>query len=338
MENNNFIVQTGVSESNGYVVNNFMKLATPDGKPIRIVIFNNDNLHPWFVGKDVGLALGYTENNYRTAIKDHVPLGETSSVSISDGTPGNPNMVIVSLQGVMLWAMRSHAINASVFVNWVINDVLLSINSVQGYLSPEMVLQLQSNPGIVDTYLAELITAREKEQAAQHKASLQLMYRMVDKETYPDKDREEKRQMIATMTPYANLGMAVYAPTACVTLNMLAKILHNATDENTADFGKPNVLLAILRRDGYLHKTYRNYNMPTQKSTNSNLMTVVYDECLKKFIPLVTPTGINYFLHLYVLNTINNGISDEDLIAAVKDPFEEHVPMEEISVIETVDK
>jgi len=75
MNNNtdNFVIQNGANPDNGFIVNKFLNMTTPDGKPIRLVIFNGDNLHPWFIGKDVGLALGYEEHAYRNAMLNHVP-------------------------------------------------------------------------------------------------------------------------------------------------------------------------------------------------------------------------------------------------------------------------
>ena len=93
--------------------------------------------HPWFIGKEIGLALGYTINTYRNGIKDNVPQEEIGTVSIghsaSDSTHlGSSTTTIISLPGVMYWAIRSHVSNADAFANWVIYDVLLSINNLQG--------------------------------------------------------------------------------------------------------------------------------------------------------------------------------------------------------------
>ena len=46
---------------------------------------------PWFVGKDVAEALGYS--NTRDALATHVSDEDKNTVVISDGKRGNPNPV-----------------------------------------------------------------------------------------------------------------------------------------------------------------------------------------------------------------------------------------------------
>lgn len=57
---------------------------------IRTMIFNQE---PWFVGVDVATALGYS--NPRDALVRHVDAEDKNTVTIRDGTPGNPNMTII---------------------------------------------------------------------------------------------------------------------------------------------------------------------------------------------------------------------------------------------------
>ena len=53
---------------------------------------------PWFVGKDVAEALGYT--NTRKALLDHVDVEDKNTVTIRDGNKGNPNQTIINESGV----------------------------------------------------------------------------------------------------------------------------------------------------------------------------------------------------------------------------------------------
>ena len=298
-------------------------------------IYNNIRINPidfngstWFLANEICAILGYS--NPRDAIAKHVKSIDKNTVAIRDGIPGNPNMTIISENGVYDLVFASHMPTAEAFKDYI-KTIITSVRQIGYYAEPEVMQQLDANPESVRD-----LNARAREIIANTKPR---MYFLVNSNRFLERGYEERGQQIAMMTPYANLGMMVYAPTACVTLNQLAKILHNATDENNADFGKVNSLLAILRHDGYLIKSLINYNMPTQKSTDNNLMVVVLNPLTRRFVPMVTPTGINYFLHHYIYNTIeDHAISDEEIMAMVGDPFEERVPTEEIPVIETVDK
>ena len=52
---------------------------------------------PWFVGKDVAEALGYS--NSRDALATHVMNEDKNTVVISDGKRGNPNQVVINESG-----------------------------------------------------------------------------------------------------------------------------------------------------------------------------------------------------------------------------------------------
>lgn len=62
---------------------------------------------PWFVAKDVTDLLGF--KNGPQAVKAHVLPGQTSSISIQDGTSGgNPNKTLISEPGLYRLIMRSN--------------------------------------------------------------------------------------------------------------------------------------------------------------------------------------------------------------------------------------
>ena len=62
---------------------------------IRTVTIDNE---PWFVGKDVAEALGYS--NTRDALATHVSEEDKNTVVISDGKRGNPNQVVINESGL----------------------------------------------------------------------------------------------------------------------------------------------------------------------------------------------------------------------------------------------
>jgi len=53
---------------------------------------------PYFVGKDVAEALGYS--NTRDALVTHVEPEDKNTVVISDGKRGNPNQTVINESGL----------------------------------------------------------------------------------------------------------------------------------------------------------------------------------------------------------------------------------------------
>jgi prophage antirepressor-like protein len=84
---------------------------------------------PWFVGKDVADVLGYS--NSRKAISDHCKAPDT--VTISDGTSGNPNMTIIPERDVYRLVMRSKLPAAEQFEEWIVAEVLPAIRKTGQY-------------------------------------------------------------------------------------------------------------------------------------------------------------------------------------------------------------
>lgn len=119
---------------------------------------------PWFVAADVCGILGYA--NGRAAVEQHVPERHRGSVAIHDGTPGNPNRATISESGLYRLVMRSNALNAEPFQDWVTESVLPEIRRTGGF------------KGLVPTSFAEALElaakqSRELEAAAAKVAELE---------------------------------------------------------------------------------------------------------------------------------------------------------------------
>lgn len=104
---------------------------------------------PWFVGTDVATAIGYS--NPRDALARHVDEEDKNTVVIHDGTPGNPNVVIINELGVYSLTSSSQLESAKKFKHWVTHDVLPSIRK-QGFYSM-----------LTDDKLIEVLTERTKQ-------------------------------------------------------------------------------------------------------------------------------------------------------------------------------
>ena len=107
----------------------------------QIKVFNNTefgeirsmtiNGEPWFVGKDIAAALGYS--NPRDAISKHVDDEDKISVAIRDGNKGNPNQVIVNESGMYSLILSSKLEGAKRFKRWVTSEILPSIRKTGAY-------------------------------------------------------------------------------------------------------------------------------------------------------------------------------------------------------------
>ena len=76
---------------------------------VRTVVVDGE---PWFVGKDVAEALGYS--NSRKALLDHVD-DEDKGVTNCDTLGGNQNLTIINESGVYALIFRSKLPNAKKF-------------------------------------------------------------------------------------------------------------------------------------------------------------------------------------------------------------------------------
>lgn len=98
---------------------------------VRTVTINGD---PWFVGKDVAEALGYS--NTRDALVTHVADEDKNTVVISDGKRGNPNQTVINESGLYALIFGSKLESAQRFKHWVTSEVLPAIRRTGGYQMP----------------------------------------------------------------------------------------------------------------------------------------------------------------------------------------------------------
>lgn len=92
---------------------------------------------PWFVGKEVATALGYT--NTRDALAKHVDSEDKNTVAICDGNKGNPNQTVINESGLYSLILSSKLPSAKQFKHWVTSEVLPSIRRTGSY-------RIQANP------------------------------------------------------------------------------------------------------------------------------------------------------------------------------------------------
>lgn len=102
---------------------------SPQFGQIRTVSINDE---PWFVGKDVALALGYS--NPREELKKHVDEEDKATVTIHDGRQTR-NVNAINESGLYSLILSSKLPEAKKFKRWVTSEVLPQIRRTGAYTS-----------------------------------------------------------------------------------------------------------------------------------------------------------------------------------------------------------
>lgn len=201
----------------------------------------DENGEPWFVAKDVCDVLELSNVGQALARLDD---DEKSSITLNDGTPGNPNKAIVSESGLYALVLASRKPEAHEFKRWVTHEVLPQIRKTGGYIHTTDVDDDM-------TILAKAV--------------------MIGQRTMEEQKRRiaEQSEHIKVLEPKARFADAVAASDGTCLIGELAKMLR----QNGLDIGQ-NRLFEILRQDGYLGKTGSNRNVPTQKAMDLGLFRI----------------------------------------------------------------
>ncbi|WP_262894582.1 BRO-N domain-containing protein [Phocaeicola massiliensis] len=99
-----------------------------------------------FCAKDVATALGYSDT--ADAIQRHCKSGKKVFCPHKNGM-GGTNMVYIPEKDVYRLIMRSNLPNAEQFQDWVCDEVLPSIRKHGGYLTPDKIEEVLSNPDTI---------------------------------------------------------------------------------------------------------------------------------------------------------------------------------------------
>lgn len=245
----------------------------PEFGKVRAVYVDGE---PWLVGKDVAVALGYS--NPRDALARHVDAEDRNTVAFHDGTSGNPNQTIINESGLYSLVLSSKLPGAKKFRRWVTAEVLPSIRKHGGYIAGQ-----------------ESITDEE------------LMARalLVADSKIKERDRliEQQSQQIEAMRPAQVFSAAVTASKQSCLIGELAKILK----QNGYPTGQ-NRLFDWLRSNGYLiRRQGTDYNMPTQRAMELGLfeiketaITHADGHTTVSRTPKVTGKGQQYFINKFL--------------------------------------
>lgn len=203
---------------------------------VRTVTIDNE---PWFVGKDVAMALGYAkpENAIATHVVDE---DKTSTLIQGSGSNYKSKTIIINESGLYALIFGSKLESAKRFKHWVTSEVLPSIRKHGVYAVDELL----QNPDMAIKAFTALKEEREK-----------------NKVLRADNERMKPKEIFAD---------AVAASHTAILIGDLAKLLK----QNGIETGQKR-LFAWLRENGYLIKRKgTDWNMPTQKSMEMGLFEV----------------------------------------------------------------
>lgn len=125
---NNSSTSTATTTTAAPEVTVFKNLVHPEFGELRTVEIDGE---PWFVGKDVAAALGYT--NSRDAIATHV-FADDKGVESIDTLGGRQKMTIINESGLYALVFGSRLKIAKEFKHWVTSEVLPSIRKNGAYI------------------------------------------------------------------------------------------------------------------------------------------------------------------------------------------------------------
>lgn len=214
---------------------------SPEFGQVRTVMVDGE---PWFVGKDVATALGYS--NPSNAVVTHVDDEDKTTYSFQvSGSNYKSKATLINESGLYSLVLSSKLPTAKKFKHWITSEVLPAIRKTGGYI---VNAETMTDAEIMSKAL--LIAKQTIDNREQRIHSLELeTERMKPKEIFAD---------------------AVSASNSSILIGDLAKILHG----NGIKIGRGR-LFAWMREHGFLIKQKgTSYNMPTQRAMELGLFRV----------------------------------------------------------------
>lgn len=233
---------------------------------------------PWFVAKDVCDALGL--GNVGQALS-RLDEDEKSSITLNDGTPGNPNKLVVNEPGLYTLVLSSRKPEAHAFKRWVTHEVLPALRRDGAYVASD---------GTEDdaTLMARALIAANRTIEANRRAL------------------EQQRERIAVlvedterMRPMADYAETTLDAVGCITITDAARQLK----QQDATIGQRR-LFGLLRADGLL---CLHSNQATSKAIERDYLRNVQKTYLdsegvrhlREPYAVVTPKGLAWMVKRY---------------------------------------
>ena len=144
----------------------------PEFGKVRVVytLVDTEVGDPWFVGRDVAVALGYANPN--DALMRHVDAEDRSDVVIHDGSQ-NRNATAINESGLYSLVFSSRLESAKRFKRWVTSEVLPSIRRRGMYATPQTLDEMRKDPVAFVKLLRDYADEVDRNQALQTQVAIQ---------------------------------------------------------------------------------------------------------------------------------------------------------------------
>lgn len=226
-------------------------------------VFQDAQGAPWFVMADVCRVLEIA--NPRDAAS-RLDDDEKNTVGITDGTPGNPNQIIINESGLYSLILTSRKAEAKAFKKWVTGQVLPSIRKTGTY-------------NAMTASSTDLITLLENTAQA----------------------LRERDAKIAALAPKADAWANVVDNVEGLLISKLAKML-DCVDGAGRKVG-PHLLFDVLRENEVIYKEKAGYNMPYQEHVKAGRFVVklgrrdgANGEQKPTYQIYITPKGVEWLI------------------------------------------
>ena len=158
---------------------------------------------PWFVGKDVATALGYS--NPSNAVVTHVDDEDKTTYSFQvSGSNYKSKATLINESGLYSLVLSSKLPTAKEFKRWVTSEVLPSIRKHGAYLTPSKIEEVLLNPDTIIKLATELKAERE----ARKHAELEV---------------DRAKQVIGELKPKADYANLILSNDNTVPITVIAK-------------------------------------------------------------------------------------------------------------------
>ena len=243
---------------------NEVQLFNFESHEVRSLLLNNE---PWFVGKDVAEALGYSKA--RNAIATHIDSEDKKDAPIQGTLGGVQEMTVINESGLYSLVLSSKLPSAKKFKRWVTSEVLPALRKTGQY-------QVKELSG--SELMAKALIEAQSVLAAK------------------DKQIEE-------MKPKVVFADAVATSHTSILVGELAKILK----QNGIDMGQKRLFAWLRENGYLIKRQGTDYNMPTQKAMDLGLFEIKEGSYVNGSgvnittkTPKVTGKGQQYFINKFL--------------------------------------
>ena len=243
---------------------NEVQLFNFESHEVRSLLLNNE---PWFVGKDVAEALGYSKA--RNAIATHIDSEDKKDAPIQGTLGGVQEMTVINESGLYSLVLSSKLPSAKKFKRWVTSEVLPALRKTGQYQVKELRGQELIAKALIEAQ--SVLAAKDKQ--------------------------------IEQMKPKVVFADAVATSHTSILVGELAKILK----QNGIDMGQKRLFAWLREKGYLIKRQGTDYNMPTQKAMDLGLFEIKEGSYVNGSgvnittkTPKVTGKGQQYFINKFL--------------------------------------